>query len=188
MKTLTGGLSLLLTLVAWAGEFDTRVPIRTLGASTYYVDGRIDGLGPLQLMIDTGSGYTTINEQALAVLLEEDRATFRRKLRGIMADGSRKIVDVYAVAALDIADRCTIRDLEVAVFPAKTRSILGLNALNKVAPFVFSVDPPSLVLSHCQESTSPAGGEETSLSSESPASESAFAPTLLNAARKVPTP
>jgi hypothetical protein len=37
------------------------------------------------------------------------------------------------------------------VFPARTRQILGLSALNKAAPFTFSVDPPSLVLSNCAQ-------------------------------------
>ena len=40
-------------------------------------------------------------------------------------------------------------EVEAAVFAGTTRQILGLSGLRKVAPFVVSVDPPSLVLSNC---------------------------------------
>jgi hypothetical protein len=41
-----------------------------------------------------------------------------------------------------------LRDVETAVFDTK-RQILGLSVLNRAAPFIFSVDPPELVLSNC---------------------------------------
>jgi hypothetical protein len=54
--------------------------------------------------------------------------------------------------------------VEAAVFPGKTRQILGLSALKKAAPFIFSMDPPNLVLSNCtgvathpEKLTSPSG-------------------------------
>ena len=33
------------------------------------------------------------------------------------------------------------------MFPGKTRQILGLSALRQAAPFIFSLNPPELVLS-----------------------------------------
>jgi hypothetical protein len=39
--------------------------------------------------------------------------------------------------------------VEAVVFPSTSRQILGLNVLNRSAPFIFSVNPPELVLSHC---------------------------------------
>lgn len=144
------------------GEFDLRVPIQHRGTSTYYVNGHIEGFGQAQLMVDTGSGYSTISEDTLAILLDKGHARYSKDLRGIMADGSRKIVKVYTVTSITIGGDCAIRDIEVAVFPARTRPILGLNALRKVAPFVFSIDPPSLLLSNCLQEVSEAattGGE-----------------------------
>ena len=66
-----------------------------------------------------------------------------------MADGSRRIIPIYRVAKLTLGDDCVLRDVEAAVFPQRTRLILGLSALEKTAPFIFSTNPPVLELSNC---------------------------------------
>jgi hypothetical protein len=58
-------------------------------------------------------------------------------------------VPVYAIEALSIGNGCWLNNVEAAVFPGKTRAILGLNALQRAAPFIFSFEPPRLVLSNC---------------------------------------
>jgi hypothetical protein len=73
-----------------------------------------------------------------------------KQLRAVLANGSELIIPVYAINQLRIGN-CTIRNVEAAVFPARTRQILGLSALNKAAPFTFSVSPPELVLSNCAQ-------------------------------------
>lgn len=135
--------------VAHAGEFGTKVPMREKGAATYYVPGEIEGLGDIELMVDTGSGYVTINEHTLTILTEQKRAEYVRDLRGILANGSEMIVPVYRISALNIGKNCWLNNIEAAVFPGKTRFILGLSALEKAAPFIFSTNPPSLTLSNC---------------------------------------
>ncbi|UCE90528.1 MAG: clan AA aspartic protease [Pseudomonadota bacterium] len=143
------GFLLLAPLVASGQNFDTTVSMQDGGAATYYVSGEIEGFGPLDLMVDTGSGYMTINEEMLAVLQREGRAHYVKDLSGILANGARMVVPVYAISAVNIGGQCWLRDVEAAVFPGKTRSILGLSALSKAAPFIFSMDPPQLVLSNC---------------------------------------
>ncbi len=133
---------------ALAGEFDTTVPMIDKGAATYYVDGHLAGYGDVKMMVDTGSGYLTINEEALTVLYERQQARYVRKLRGVLANGSEVIVPVYRVS-VTIGGNCELQDVEAAVFPGKTRFILGLNALKQASPFIFSTAPPQLVLSHC---------------------------------------
>ena len=145
----------LVLLAAWvdgaavAAEFDSQIPMRDKGASTYYVDGDIHGVGPVDLMVDTGSGYMTINEVTLALLKQNGGATYLRELSGVLADGSTTTVPVYRIALVTIGVACTLRDVEAAVFPGNTRQILGLSALRQAAPFIFSMNPPQLVLSHC---------------------------------------
>lgn len=129
----------------------THVPMHSAGTATYYVKGQIEGYGTTELLVDTGSGYSTIGEDALAALIKEGGATYLRDLNGIMADGSRRVVPLYLISGITLANKCVIRKVEVAVFPSKTRPILGLNALRKVAPFMFSVEPPTLMLSRCEE-------------------------------------
>ena len=146
---------LLLTLLAGAyglaaaGEFDTRVAMRANSATTFYVQGEIAGLGSVDLMVDTGSGYMTINEEMLAALQNTGRIRYVKQLRGRLANGTEMDVPVYAIEAVSIGNGCWLKDVEAAVFPGNTRAILGLNALQRAAPFIFSFEPPQLVLSHC---------------------------------------
>lgn len=134
-----------------AESLSDRIPIATRGASTYYIESHIDGYGPASLLVDTGSGYTAINEETLAVLNTNGNATYIKRLRGIMADGTKKVVPIYRIDGIQLGGKCYLADVEVAVFPKGTRPILGLNALRKMSPFIFSLeDPPSLRLSNCQ--------------------------------------
>lgn len=146
---------LLLILVAFAtpsataGQFGTTVEMEARNGATFYVSGLITGLGAVNWMVDTGSGYMTINEEILALLKENGLARFVKRLRGRLADGRELEVPVYSIDAISIGDACWLRDVEVAVFPGNTRPILGLNVLQRAAPFIFSFEPPHLVLSHC---------------------------------------
>jgi predicted aspartyl protease len=131
-----------------ADEFDVTVPMHDKGLATYYVHAQIADLEASELMVDTGSGYLTINEQTLKALQERGQAQYVKNLRAILANGTDLVIPVYAISELRLG-ACTLRNVEAAVFPARTRQLLGLSALNKAAPFIFSIDPPKLVLSHC---------------------------------------
>ena len=146
-------LAIVVTLVstpALGDEFDVTVPMHDKGVATYYVNAQIANLGTSEFMVDTGSGYLTINEQTLNALKERNQAQYVKELRAILANGTEIVIPVYAINLLRIGT-CTLRNVEAAVFPGLTRQILGLSALNKAAPFTFSVDPPELVLSNCAE-------------------------------------
>ena len=132
-----------------ASEFNSAVPMRDKGASTYYVPCNIEGYGNVEMLVDTGSAYTTINEDALRVLKKQGLATYIKDLKAKMADGSHRVVPVYRIATINVGDDCEIEDVEAAVLPGKTRSLLGLSALNKAGPIIFSTDPPQLTLSNC---------------------------------------
>ncbi len=137
-------------------HFDTTVSMREKGADTFYVNGHIEGLGDVDMMVDTGSGYLAINEQSLAILSKTSKVEYVRDLRCILADGRRTIAPVYRLKSINIGGECRIDNVEAAVLPGNTRFILGLSALNRVSPFIFSVEPPRLVLSNCAVPESPA--------------------------------
>lgn len=140
-------------LTASATNPQVLVEMTNRGASTLYVDVRLVGAGLKQFLVDTGSSYTTINETTLEALVDSEQADYVKDLEGSLADGSTRIVPVYAVRSMNIGGSCMLSDIEVAVFPGDTRNILGLNALRATAPFVFSVEPPALVLSNCSQRT-----------------------------------
>ena len=135
--------------LAFAQEFGTFIPMREKGSATYYVSTEILGLGIVDLMVDTGSSYTTINENTLAVLMQQQRADYVSDLEGMLADGTRLMLPIYSIHSINIGGQCPLQDIEVAVFPGNTRQILGLSTLRQASPFIFSMDPPQLVLSNC---------------------------------------
>ncbi|NEZ04342.1 hypothetical protein G4Y73_09315 [Wenzhouxiangella sp. XN201] len=120
------------------------------GASTFYVSVQAIGTAREPFLIDTGSSYTAINESLLAQLVDARQVEYLKDLEGTLADGSTQIVPLYNIKSLMVGERCLLSDVRAAVFPGKTRNILGLSALRPAAPFGFSFDPPRLTLSHCQ--------------------------------------
>jgi predicted aspartyl protease len=149
--------------LAWGENFNTHVAMHEKSAATFYVPGEIEGYGHVELMVDTGSGYMTINQRTLDVLKRAGRVRYVKQLQGILADGSVLTVPVYSIGRMSIGDNCWLRDVEAAVFAGKSRQILGLSALRKAAPFIFSVDPPTLALSKCENQ--PTAATEPSSSS-----------------------
>lgn len=142
-------LGLLGAHAAAAEEFDHRITLNQTSAATFYVDGEIAGYGPVSMLVDTGSTYSAIDEKTLAKLKAGGNATYLRSLNGMMADGSKLKVSVYRISGLTLGGECMIHDVEAAVFPGQTRPILGLSALHRVSPFIFSTNPPGLALSNC---------------------------------------
>lgn len=146
-------LVLLPASLANAATFHT-IPMNQKQLATYYVEANMHGSGAVEFMVDTGAGYTTINENILALLKQADNADYVGELTGVMADGSRQRLPVYRIRHLVLGKDCVLNNVEAAVFPHNTRMLLGLTALEKAAPFVFSTNPPRLSLSNCGAVTS----------------------------------
>ncbi len=142
-----------------ASDFGFDVPMYLKGANTFYISGRIGNMPPSDFMVDTGSSYMTINEETLANLKLTEEAVYLRDLNGVLANGDRMRVPVYSVSSVQLGENCRLEAVEVAVFPGKTRQILGLSVLLKAAPFVFSTDPPQLQLSNCGISETKTGDQ-----------------------------
>ena len=144
-------LSSILSYPIYAEDISNSVPMRDKGAATYYIDGHITGYGNTEFMVDTGSGYTTINENTLKVLSANGNATYLKKLKGILADGTEKVVSVYRLSTLKLGANCELHNVEAAIFPGDTRHILGLNTLKKTGSFTFSFEPPMLTFDTCNQ-------------------------------------
>lgn len=143
-------MSVLISCNLDAQEFGTSISIHDKGKETYYVKGFITGLGTVDFLVDTGSSYMTIDEDALEVLKTKNQVRYIKDLSGVMADGSRKVVPVYLIDQVTVGSQCILYNVEAAVLPAKTRYILGLSALKMASPFAIYTEPqPKLVLSHC---------------------------------------
>lgn len=143
----------LLTGSALAQSLQT-IPMNQKQLATYYIEANMHGSGAVEFMVDTGAGYTTINENTLALLKRAGNADYVGELTGVMADGSEHRLPVYRIRRLVLGKNCVLNDVEAAVFPQNTRMLLGLSALRKASPFVFSINPPSLSLSNCGAASS----------------------------------
>jgi len=141
-------LALVTADVVVASSFRT-IPMNQKRLATYYVQANMVGSGDVEFMVDTGAGYTTINEQTLERLVRADNAVYVGELTGVMADGSQHQLPVYRIKRLVLGEDCVLDNVEAAVFPHNTRMLLGLSALEKAAPFIFSTNPPRLSLSNC---------------------------------------
>ena len=153
MKVALVLLSFMLCLPAFAEPGTTTVAIHKNGASTFYLKGKLGDLAYADFMVDTGSGYLVINQESLAQLRQHGQAKYVKDIRGILANGKKFLVPVWRISKLTIDKQCVLRNVEAAIFPGKTRQILGLTALKKAAPFSVSFDPPQIVLSHCAQAS-----------------------------------
>ncbi len=151
MKTYYLRLPLLTALLFFShsGFAADTIPMHTKGMSTYYVSGTINDTLQSDFLVDTGSGYVTINAKTLKALKQEGKTDFIKNISAVMANGSETVVPVYRLASLKLGDSCVIQNVEAAVMPGSTPNILGFSALKKAAPFSMSISPPALTLSGC---------------------------------------
>lgn len=138
-----------LSLPVFADEYPVTVPMTKNGAATFYIKGKLGGLDYADFMVDTGSGYLVISQESLEELQKIDQAQYVKSIRGILATGAKFVVPVWRISSFTINNQCVLHDVDAAVFPGKTRQILGLTALKKAGPFVFSFDPPQIAFSDC---------------------------------------
>jgi len=143
-----GLLGLLLAGAVFADAYSV-IPMNQKHLATYYIQANMLGIGDVEFMVDTGAGYTTINEHTLKQLIDAGNATHIGELTGVMADGRELQLPLYRIKRLVLGEDCVLKDVDAAVFPQETRMLLGLSALEKAAPFVFSTNPPRLSLSNC---------------------------------------
>ncbi len=125
------------------------IPMHSQGSHTYYIDSEIPGVGEFSMLVDTGSGYSVINEYTLDQLIQKDQVEFVSKLRGKMADGSERVFPLYKIDEIKLGENCIIREVKAAVLPGNARQIIGLSTLIQGAPFSMSFNPPELKLSQC---------------------------------------
>ena len=135
--------------LASASDVQVSLPLAEHGMSTYYARVAVKGTEERQFMVDTGAGYTTINKAMLKELQKHDLAVFKRSITAVMANGSETVVKIYSVSEMTLGNNCSFNDVEVAVLPGTSRTILGMSLLKRAAPFTFNAEPPSLTLGQC---------------------------------------
>lgn len=136
--------------VTCAVDFGIVIPTIEKDALTYYVNAEIEGFGATEFMVDTGSGYTAINQRTLESLQNAGKVLLEDKVYATLANNEEIELPVYRISSIEFSGGCRVTNVKSVVLPGSTRNILGLSALKKIAPFALSVDPPQLMLSRCE--------------------------------------
>lgn len=134
-----------------AEEFAFKIPVTQQSSGSYHVSGSVEESGEVEFLIDTGAGMVILAEKTFRSLNKVSNRKPSKRIAVRMADGRSKAVNVYTVTQLVLGDECNVGPLEVAVIPGATKNILGMDVLNKAAPFAIYNSPPSLALSACAQ-------------------------------------
>jgi len=78
---LAGAVVALLAKPLYAQPKVIEIPMYSIGSQTYYIDSIIKGAGKHSMLVDTGSGYSVINETTLSQLMQSGDAQYISKLK-----------------------------------------------------------------------------------------------------------
>jgi len=148
--------------LALAKDFEFKIPISQQNSGNYYVAGTLENEDKVEFLVDTGAGMVILAEKTFKSLTEISNKKPTKRIAVRMADGRTKAVNVYTLDRLVLGQDCNVGPLEVAVIPGARNNILGLNVLNKAAPFAIYTSPPSLALSACTELASDLANTQSS--------------------------
>lgn len=138
-----------LTTTASAEDFEYKIPLDQKKSGNYYITGNLGSETDVQFMVDTGAGMVILAESTFELLSSDLRLKPSRRIAARMADGRTRTINVYEIVQFSLGEGCNIGPTEVVVIPGAANNILGLNVLNRAAPFAIYTSPPSLALSVC---------------------------------------
>lgn len=142
---------LALSRAVLAEDFEFRIPVALQSSGSYHVSGSLGSNDAVDFLIDTGAGMAVLTEATFKSLPRAVKSKPSKRVAVRLADGRTRAVDVYTVEQLVLGQSCNVGPLDVAVIPGATKNILGMDVLNKAAPFAIYTSPPALALSVCVE-------------------------------------
>ncbi len=132
-------------------DFEFKIPLSQQNSGNYYIAGTLENEDKVEFLVDTGAGMVILAENTFKSLTDTTKKKPTRRIAARMADGRTKAINVYTIERLVLGHDCNVGPLEVAVIPGAANNILGLNVLNKAAPFAIYTSPPALALSACTQ-------------------------------------
>ena len=126
------------------------VPIIKQEVGTYNVKGVLNDYIEVEFLLDTGASLSSINRGIIEKLQLQGKARYIKEITARLADGTIVGLSLFNINSLSIGGNCLIQNIDVTVFPNKTKNIIGISTLEIVSPFTISAEPPSLILENCQ--------------------------------------
>lgn len=131
-----------------AAMFPESVPLNPTAAGSYSLTATVGGVDA-DFLLDTGASMATVNSDLFKKIRELGNVTKVRSVGARLASGKIEVLDVYQVQHFTLGSDCDLGPLEVAVLKRGGRNLLGMNVLQRAAPFAISLSPPALGLSQC---------------------------------------
>lgn len=125
------------------------VPLTDTGRGTLELTVSVDGVAG-QFLLDTGAGMLMISKELFSAVGGERAHEHVRQIALRLANNRIEVTDVYRIDSLRVGD-CELGPLEAAIGKAKSRNLLGLEALRGAAPLSIEMAPPSIQLHGCQK-------------------------------------
>lgn len=136
-----------------AEDFEFKLPISQQSSGSYHIAGSLGDDSELDFLVDTGAGMVILAESTFESIASLAGKKPSRRIAVRLADGRQNAVNVYTIEKLVLGEACNVGPLEVAVIPGAKHNILGMDVLNKAAPFAIYNSPPALALSTCAQAT-----------------------------------
>jgi len=146
---LQSGLLVALPQLGYAEDFGFKLDLTQKPTGSFFVSGVMNGTETVDLLVDTGADMIILSAKSFRSLRKTQGLEPVKRMAARMADGRSKSVEVYHIESLLLGKNCNVGPVEVAVIPGAANNILGLNVLNKAAPFALYNAPPTLALSVC---------------------------------------
>lgn len=134
-------------------DFDVQLPISSTGGGSYSVEAGFGSSTPVDFLIDTGAGMSTVSDKHFSALKRTHDVSLVRTIAARLANGKLQKARVYRFENFNIAGQCNIGSVEMAVLPNSGRNIIGMDVLAKTAPFGLHLDKPTLAVSNCQKTS-----------------------------------
>ena len=140
-------LNLIIPTIAVADEVEIIMTEASSGG--LYIHTELGAAIETDMLLDTGSSYTTLSQLTFDKVNEQSKLSFSRNIYGAMADGRVNQVPLYILDELVLADNCILKNIEVAVLQYGDIDILGLKALKLLQPFSIQLMPAKLSINNC---------------------------------------
>jgi clan AA aspartic protease (TIGR02281 family) len=139
----------LLALLFFGAAQSHELPLLQHTSGNYYLNATLDGDITVEFLLDTGSGYVSLNQATFNRIKTHQAINHVRDIHGTMANGSVLKVHVYTAKSLTLGEGCVLTDIEFVVLP-NSQNILGLSALRRLSPLTISFDSNRLVFEGCR--------------------------------------
>jgi predicted aspartyl protease len=128
--------------------FAHSVLLEPTSSGSYSLSVDLGGI-PGDFLLDTGASLVTINRALFDKVRARSGASPAGRVAARLASGKLEMLELFEITHFALGADCELGPITVAVRKRGGRNLLGMSALQQMAPFAVSTAPPALGLSRC---------------------------------------